>query len=155
MLYYSYTPPAPGYGGPIPRDRTGTRYSQTWLWHDGRFTRQSPSRAPAWDQALMASDARIGRAVIAGLTGRLWVWTGPTWQPLGSDRGPQAGGAAVYAPALGDLVVFGTKTYSASATSQTWLWNGTRCIVAPQPPATDNLRGRARASTRPPELDGH
>jgi hypothetical protein len=37
------TPPAPRYGGPIPRDRTGTRYSQTWLWHDGKFTTESPS----------------------------------------------------------------------------------------------------------------
>jgi hypothetical protein len=42
MPYYSYSPPPP-YGGPIPRDRTGTRYSQTWLWHDGKFTTESPS----------------------------------------------------------------------------------------------------------------
>jgi hypothetical protein len=79
----------------------------------------------------MVSDARIGRDVIVGLTGRLWAWTGTTWQPLASGRGPQAGGAAVYDPAVGDLVVFGTKTGTASTTSQTWLWNGTRWTVAP------------------------
>jgi hypothetical protein len=46
MLYYSYSPPAPSYGGPIPRDPTGTRYSQTWLWHDGRFTKESRRGRP-------------------------------------------------------------------------------------------------------------
>jgi len=50
MLCYSSSPPAPSYGGPIPRDRAGTRYSQAWLWHDGHFAKQSPSRAPAWDR---------------------------------------------------------------------------------------------------------
>jgi len=131
MLYYSYSPPAPTYGGPIPRDPTGTRYSQTWLWHDGHFTKESPSRAPAWDNALMVSDARIGRTVVIGETGRLWAWTGTTWQPLASGRGPPTGAAAVYDPSLGDLVIFGTKTYSSSPTSQTWLWNATRWIIAP------------------------
>jgi len=57
----------------------------------------------------MVSDARIGRTVVIGATGRLWAWTGTTWQPLASGRGPHGGGAAVYDPALGDLVVFGTR----------------------------------------------
>ena len=66
--------------------------------------------SPAWDEALMVSDTRIGRTVVIGETGRLWAWNGTTWQPLASGRGPQAGAAAVYDPALGDLVVFGTVT---------------------------------------------
>jgi hypothetical protein len=131
MLYYSYSPPAPSYGGSIPRDPTGTRYSQTWLWHDGHFAKQSPLRAPAWDQALMVSDPRIGQTVVIGATGRLWAWTGTSWQPLASGHGPQSGGAAVYDPALGDLVVFGTITSTGTPTSQTWLWNGTRWITSP------------------------
>jgi len=131
MLYYSYSPPAPSYGGTIPGDPTGTRYSQTWLWRDGHFTRQSPSRAPGWYQPPMVSDPRIGRAVVIGATGRLWVWTGTTWQPLASGPGPQGAASAVYDPALGDLVVFGTKTNTESPTRQTWLWNGTRWIIGP------------------------
>jgi len=79
----------------------------------------------------MVSDARIGRTVVIGETGRLWAWTGTTWQPLASGRGPPTGAAAVYDPSLGDLVICGTKTYSSSPTSQTWLWNATRWIIAP------------------------
>lgn len=54
-----------------------------------------------------------------------------TWSPLASGRGPQAGAVAVYDPALGDLVVFGTKANTASSTRQTWLWNGSRWIIGP------------------------
>ena len=79
----------------------------------------------------MISDARIGRVVMVGSSGRLWVWTGTTWQPLASGRSPRVGAAAVYDPALGDLVVLGTRTDTASPTSQTWLWNGTRWTVEP------------------------
>jgi hypothetical protein len=53
----------------------------------------------------MVSDARIGRVVAIGAAGRLWAWTGTTWSPLASGRGPQHGAAAVYDPVLGDLVV--------------------------------------------------
>lgn len=79
MLYFTYTPYAPSCGGDspncgIPADPTGTRYSQTWLWHDGHFTRQSPSQAPhPGASELMVSDARIGRVVAIAAAGRLWA----------------------------------------------------------------------------------
>jgi hypothetical protein len=79
----------------------------------------------------MVSDARVGRVIVIGSTGRLWAWTGTTWQPLASGRGPHVGAAAVYDAALGDLVVFGTITYTGSPSSQTWLWNGSRWIIGP------------------------
>jgi len=79
----------------------------------------------------MVSDARIGRVVVIDAAGRLWAWTGTTWRPLASSRGPQEGAAAVYDPALGDLVVFGTRTDTASPARQTRLWNGSRWIIGP------------------------
>jgi len=51
--------------------------------------------------------------------------------PLTSGRGPRYGIAAVYDPALGDLVVFGAATRTGTPTRQTWLWNGTRWIIGP------------------------
>lgn len=65
--------------------------------------------SPAWDDALMVSDARIGRTVVIGETGRLCAWNGTTWQPLASGRRPQAGAAAVYDPAV-------------SCSSWSWRW---------------------------------
>jgi hypothetical protein len=47
-----------------------------------------------------------------------------------TGRGPRYGIAAVYSPALGDLVVFGPITKTGAPTRQTWLWNGTRWIIA-------------------------
>jgi hypothetical protein len=130
MLYFAYTPDV--VDDPPPPDPAGTLDSRTWLWHDGHFTRQSPRRAPhPGDPVLMVSDARIGRVVVIGTDGRLWAWTGTTWQPLASGRGPRAGAAAIYDPALGDLVVFGTVTKTGTPTRQTWLWNGTRWIIGP------------------------
>jgi len=124
MLYFGYSPDV--VDDPPPPDPAGTLYSQTWLWHDGHFTRQSPPRAPhPGNPVLTVSDARIGRVVVVGADGRLWAWTGTTWQPLASGHGPRAGAAAVYDPALGDLVVFGTVTRTGTPTRQTWLWNGT------------------------------
>jgi len=128
MLYFAYTPDT--VDEPAPPDPTGTRYSQTWLWHDGHFTRQSPSRAPPTG-VLMAGDARIGRVVAVDAAGRLWAWAGTTWLPLASGHGPRDGVAAVYDPALGDLVVFGAVTSTGTPTRQTWLWNGTRWIIGP------------------------
>jgi len=61
----------------------------------------------------------------------LWAWSGTTWRPLASGRGPQAGVAAVYDPALGDLIAFGAKTNMAWPASQTWLWNGSQWIIGP------------------------
>jgi len=57
--------------------------------------------------------------------------SGATWQPLAAGRGPQQGAAAVYDPALGDVVVFATQNGGRSPTSQTWLWNGSRWITGP------------------------
>jgi len=131
MLYFSYTPYVGSYGA-SPADPAGTRFSQTWLWQDGHFTKQAPTRAPhIGGSLLMVSDARIGRVVLAGSSGRLWEWTGTTWQQLASGRGPKAAAAAVYDPALGDLIVLATIAGTGSPASQTWLWNGTRWTAAP------------------------
>jgi hypothetical protein len=102
------------------------------LWHDGRFTKESPSLAPLpGGSLLMVSEGRVGRVIEVGMSGRLWAWTGTTWSPLASASGLRAGAAAVYDPALGDLVVFGTRADTASPTRQTWLWNGSRWIIGP------------------------
>jgi hypothetical protein len=131
LLYFSYTPYVGSYGG-APADPTGTRSSQTWLWRDGHFTKQSPARAPhIGGPLLMVSDARIGRVVLAGSSGRLWDWTGTTWQQLATGCGPKTGTAAVYDPALGDLIVLATIAGTASPASQTWLWNGKQWSAAP------------------------
>jgi hypothetical protein len=130
MLYFTYTPCASD--GCSPGDPSGTRNSESWLWHDGHFTKESPARAPhPGPSLLMVSDARTGRVVAIDVAGRLWAWTGTTWHPLTSGRGPRAGAAAVYDPALGDLIVLGTKADTSSPTNQTWLWNGSRWIIGP------------------------
>jgi hypothetical protein len=130
MLYFDYSRDV--VDDPPPPDPTGTLDSETWLWHDGHFTRQSPPRAPhPGDPVLMISHARIGRVVVVDAAGRLWAWAGTTWNLLASGRGPRAGAAAVYDPALGDLVVFGAMTRTGTPTRQTWLWNGTRWIIGP------------------------
>jgi hypothetical protein len=130
MLYFTYTPDT--VDDPPAPDPTGTLDSETWLWHDGHFTKQTPSRAPLpGDPVLMAGDPRIGRVVMVSAAGRLWAWTGTTWQALASGPGPRAGAATAYDPALGALVVFGTVARSGTSTRQTWLWNGTAWNIGP------------------------
>ena len=133
MLFFGATPfdsSCPKGPPCAPPDPTGTLESQTWLWNGRAFTRQTPAHAPNWE-SLVVSDSRIRRTVAIEPSGDLWVWSGSTWTRVKSPKGRKGCGAAVYDPALGDVVVFGTTTSTGSPTNQTWLWNGSRWTVAP------------------------
>jgi hypothetical protein len=134
LLFFGIEPYAPSCGGPgscpVLNDPTNTLESQTWLWNGTRFSKQAPLLAPNLE-SLVVADQRIGRTIAIQPSGSLLAWSGSTWTPVDSPKGPPDGGSAVYDPGLGDVVVFGTKTNTTSPTNQTWLWSGSRWLVVP------------------------
>jgi membrane-associated phospholipid phosphatase len=105
---------------------TGTLKELSWRLppRQGRFLAVESPRAiksPAPASRRPADPAAV-RAFRCRCRQRIGGRTGSTWRPLASSRGPQAGGLAVYDTALGDLVVFRTRTNTSRPTSQ---WLGT------------------------------
>jgi hypothetical protein len=134
LLFFGVSPDVSSCGGigscRTPPDPTNTRESQTWLWNGARFSQAAPSLAPDLG-SLVVSDPRINRVVAIEPSGRVLAWTGSTWASLETPTGPDAGGSAAYDAALGDVVVFGSRTNTASPTNLTWLWTGSRWTPAP------------------------
>ncbi len=139
------TCPAPGTAcEPLP-DPDGTRYSQTWTWDGTTWSEQHPTRAPQ-NRRVVATPGVDAAPTVFSPDGLTWTWTGSDWHEGGSHGiAPALGGHAVYDAHDADVVAYAPRFATATATYETWTWNGTWTVRAeavptsPTPPPTSGL----------------
>lgn len=111
--------------------------SDTWLWADGRWTRQQPQTNPSpRGEAAVALDPIRRQVVLFGgrtdfgntaspLLGDTWTWDGAIWVKVAPTHQPESRSAASMAfdPRSGTLVMFGGSGDHGLLTD-VWSWTG-------------------------------
>jgi len=112
--------PAAGY---IPNAPTNASQDQasTWSWDGSTWQPLSPSTEPpaSLGDPQMVWDPQVGKLVLYDAVSQaMWAWDGNQWSAVPVPSGPpsRTGASMIYDDALGEILLFGGLTASASPT---------------------------------------